>query len=118
MIKLLLYCIAPVRPFGSPEDGLVRYSATLGSVNRSYADRPKELRSTACGTRTVEIAGAADRLGTLEKGKIANAIVTTGDLFAEKTTIRHVFIDGRPVFIEESEGGDRRRGRSVHGRQN
>jgi len=47
------------------------------------------------------IAGAADRLGSLEKGKIANLVVTEGDLFDEKGRIRHVFIDGRPVDISE-----------------
>ena len=47
------------------------------------------------------IAGAAERVGSLERGKIANVIVTDGDLFGEKTAIRHVFIDGRPVRIEE-----------------
>jgi imidazolonepropionase-like amidohydrolase len=47
------------------------------------------------------IAGAAERVGSLERGKIANLIVTDGDLFGEKTTIKHVFIDGRPVRIEE-----------------
>lgn len=47
------------------------------------------------------IAGAADRLGSLEKGKLANLIVTDGDLFAEKMTIKHVFVGGRPVRIEE-----------------
>jgi imidazolonepropionase-like amidohydrolase len=57
------------------------------------------------------IAGAADRLGSLEKGKIANAIVTDGDLFGEKTTIKYVFVDGRPVKIEEA-SGDSRRGRT------
>lgn len=50
------------------------------------------------------IAGAAHRLGSLEKGKIANAIVTDGDLFGEKTQIKHVFVDGRPVVIEEPAG--------------
>jgi imidazolonepropionase-like amidohydrolase len=58
------------------------------------------------------IAGAADRVGSLEKGKIANAIVTDGDLFGDKTTIKHVFVDGRPVRIEES-AGDNRRGRAT-----
>ena len=47
------------------------------------------------------IAGAGARLGSLEKGKIANIVVTDGDLFGEKTTIKHVFVDGRPVRIEE-----------------
>lgn len=43
------------------------------------------------------IAGAADRTGSLEAGKIANLIVTNGDLFADDTTITHVFVDGRLV---------------------
>lgn len=46
------------------------------------------------------IAGAADRLGSIDKGKIANLIVTDGDLFGEKTTIKHVFVGGRPVTIQ------------------
>jgi imidazolonepropionase-like amidohydrolase len=55
------------------------------------------------------IAGAADRVGSLEKGKLANLIVTDGDLFGEKTAIKHVFIDGRPIRIEEPSGENRRR---------
>ena len=56
------------------------------------------------------IAGAGDRVGSLERGKIANVVVTDGDLFAEKTTIKHVFIDGRPVRLEEP-ASDRNRAR-------
>jgi len=44
-------------------------------------------------------AGRSADLGTLEKGKIANVIVTDGDLFADATRIRRVFIDGRSVEI-------------------
>ncbi len=46
------------------------------------------------------IAGAADRLGSLEAGKIANLVVTDGDLFAATTTVKHVFVDGRPVALD------------------
>jgi imidazolonepropionase-like amidohydrolase len=42
-----------------------------------------------------EIFGVADRLGTLERGKIANAVVTAGDLWNPDTKIRMVFVDGR-----------------------
>ena len=56
------------------------------------------------------IAGVGERLGSLEKGKIANVIVTDGDLFEEKTRIRHVFVDGRPVSIEEPQPEGRRGG--------
>jgi imidazolonepropionase-like amidohydrolase len=59
------------------------------------------------------IGGAADQLGSLEKGKLANLIVTSGDLFDEKMTIKHVFIDGAPVIVEPapaSPAGGRGRG--------
>jgi imidazolonepropionase-like amidohydrolase len=41
-----------------------------------------------------EIYGMAGRLGSIEKGKIANLVVTEGPLFGEKTRIRYVFVDG------------------------
>ncbi|MBP8274280.1 MAG: amidohydrolase family protein [Acidobacteria bacterium] len=51
----------------------------------------------ALTVNAARMAGAADRLGSLEKGKIANVIVTDGDLFADATRVRRVFIDGREV---------------------
>ncbi len=58
------------------------------------------------------IAGAADRLGSLEKGKIANVIVTDGDLFEDRTRVVHVFVDGRKVEPEQpAPAGGRGRGR-------
>ena len=58
------------------------------------------------------IAGAADRLGSLEKGKIANVIVTDGDLFEDRTRVVHVFVDGRKVEAEQpAPAGGRGRGR-------
>ena len=50
-----------------------------------------------------EIYGVADRLGSIEKGKIANLIVTDGDLFNEKTKIKLVFVDGQRFEIREPE---------------
>lgn len=49
-----------------------------------------------------KIAGADGRVGSVEKGKIANLVITSGDLFEEKTQIRHVFVDGRMLVIEEA----------------
>jgi imidazolonepropionase-like amidohydrolase len=46
------------------------------------------------------IAGAGERLGSLEKGKMANLVVTDGSLFDEKTTVKRVFVDGRWVAID------------------
>jgi len=57
-----------------------------------------------------EIFGVADRLGTIEAGKIANLTVTRGDLFDRNLRIAHVFIDGssvdlRPVTASSSAAG-------------
>ena len=50
-----------------------------------------------------EIFGVADRLGSIENGKIANLIVTDGDLFEEKTKIKLVFADGHRFAVREPE---------------
>lgn len=42
-----------------------------------------------------EIYGVSDRLGSIDKGKIANLVVTKGDAFEDKTTVEYVFVDGR-----------------------
>ena len=41
-----------------------------------------------------EIYGLADRLGSIQKGKIANLVVTNGDLFQERTQVKYIFVDG------------------------
>jgi hypothetical protein len=50
-----------------------------------------------------EIYGVSDRLGSIETGKIANLIVTDGDLFNEKTKIKLVFVDGKRFEVREPE---------------
>lgn len=44
-----------------------------------------------------QIMNVADRLGSIEAGKIANVVVTDGDLLETRTHIRYLFIDGRAV---------------------
>jgi imidazolonepropionase-like amidohydrolase len=56
------------------------------------------------------IAGMGDSLGSIEKGRIANLIVTDGDLFEDNTKVVRVFVGGRPVAVEPAApGGDARR---------
>ena len=52
-----------------------------------------------------EILGAADRLGSLEAGKIANLTITRGDLLDRNTRIAYVFIDGCPVSLRPATPG-------------
>jgi len=42
-----------------------------------------------------EIYGLSDRLGSVDKGKIANLVVTKGEAFEDKTTVEYVFVDGK-----------------------
>jgi imidazolonepropionase-like amidohydrolase len=44
-----------------------------------------------------QIMGVADRLGSIEVGKIANVVVTDGDLLEARTNVRHLFIAGRQI---------------------
>lgn len=56
-----------------------------------------------------EIYGVADRLGSIDKGKIANLVVTKGDLFQEKTQVKYVFVDGTKFEpVEEQAAGPQR----------
>jgi len=50
-----------------------------------------------------EIFGVSDRMGSIEIGKIANLVVTDGDIFAEKTKVKFVFVDGRKFEVREPE---------------
>jgi imidazolonepropionase-like amidohydrolase len=42
-----------------------------------------------------EIYGVANRLGSIEKGKIANLVVTRGDIFDDRTKVEMTIVDGR-----------------------
>jgi imidazolonepropionase-like amidohydrolase len=49
-----------------------------------------------------EMFGVAETLGSIENGKIANLVVTDGDLFDKKTKVKIVFIDGRKYEVRET----------------
>lgn len=42
-----------------------------------------------------QILGVADKLGSIEAGKMANIVVTDGDLLDARTNIKYLFINGR-----------------------
>jgi len=57
-----------------------------------------------------EIFGAADQVGTIEVGKIANLVVASGDLLAKDTKVRHVFIDGDQIELKKPDAPPARGG--------
>ena len=44
-----------------------------------------------------EILGVSDKLGSIEVGKIANLVVTDGDILEPRTNIKYMFINGRLI---------------------
>ena len=47
-----------------------------------------------------EILGVADRIGTIEPGKIADLVVTDGDLLEIRTQVKNLFIAGKHISLE------------------
>ncbi|HSB10307.1 MAG TPA: amidohydrolase family protein [Blastocatellia bacterium] len=60
---------------------------------------PKDEALRAVTINPAEIFGVADKIGSVEKGKIANLIVTDGDPLEIRTQIRHVFINGHAIAL-------------------
>ncbi|MEK6303398.1 MAG: amidohydrolase family protein [Acidobacteriota bacterium] len=57
-----------------------------------------------------EILGTSDQLGSVEVGKIANLVVTSGDLLAKDTKVKHVFIDGAEIELKKPDAAPARGG--------
>ena len=101
-------------PFAFSSEGLQNPSDFLRNIARAVRDGglTEQQALAALTVNAAKIAGAADRVGSLTKGQIANAIVVEGDLFGDQPKIRHVFVDGRPVDltpppVQEGRGGRR-----------
>jgi imidazolonepropionase-like amidohydrolase len=58
---------------------------------------PKDVALRSVTLAPAQILGVGDRVGSIEVGKMANLVVTDGDLLEARTKTRHLFIDGRPV---------------------
>jgi imidazolonepropionase-like amidohydrolase len=50
-----------------------------------------------------EIWGAGDKLGSVEKGKYADLLITDGDPMDVRTQIRHLFINGKEITLSNKQ---------------
>jgi hypothetical protein len=88
--------------FAFYDGGLSGPKDMLKNVKKAIdAGLAPEAALRALSLTPAEIYGVADRLGSIEVGKIANLVVADGDLFADKTKIKYVFVDGRKFEIKE-----------------
>lgn len=68
---------------------------TAGMAAAFGLPRDAALRSVTLSP--AQILGLGDRLGSIEVGKMANLVVTDGDVLEARTKVRALFIDGRPI---------------------
>ena len=73
---------------------LAQYAGMAAAFGLSKADAVKSVT-----LYPAQILNVADRLGSIEAGKMANLVVTDGDLLEIRTRIKYLLIDGRPVVL-------------------
>jgi imidazolonepropionase-like amidohydrolase len=64
---------------------------------------PPDVALRAMTLTPAEFLGLSDRLGSVEQGKIANLVVTAGDLFDAQSIVKYVFVNGAPVDLRSRE---------------
>ncbi|MBK7934731.1 MAG: amidohydrolase family protein [Acidobacteria bacterium] len=78
---------------GGPEVRDLPYHAGLASAyGLSKEDALKSVTLYAA-----EVLGVADKMGSLDVGKVANVVVTDGDILDPRTNIKYMFINGRMI---------------------
>ena len=89
-------------PFAFQTGGLSPAEA-LSNVKKAIENGlPAEAAIRALTLQPAEMFGLADRLGTLEAGKVANLVAVRGDLFDARRKVAFVFIDGAMVNLRGS----------------
>jgi imidazolonepropionase-like amidohydrolase len=83
-------------PFTAPNARNLPYHASMAAA---YG-LPKEEALKGVALYPAQILGVADKLGSLEPGKIADVIVTNGDPLEIATTVEQVYIAGKAVSME------------------
>ena len=77
-------------------DGLDQARDLQRAVKKAIdAGLPREAAVRALTLSPAELYGVADRLGSIEKGKIGNLVVTRGEIFDDHTKVEMILVDGR-----------------------
>jgi imidazolonepropionase-like amidohydrolase len=94
---------------GKLQQAGVRYCVSTGDDGANVRDLPYQAGMTAAfglsredALKSVtlypaQILGVANQLGSIETGKMANIVVTNGDILEPTTKIMHLFIKGRKL---------------------
>lgn len=92
------WCMASTGgPFETPHERNLPYHAAKAVA--AGLDPALGLRSVTLSA--AELLGVSDRLGSLDKGKLATLIVTTGNPLEITSSVVHAFIDGREIDLAD-----------------
>jgi imidazolonepropionase-like amidohydrolase len=86
-------------PFDAPMDRSLPYEAATAAAYGLSA----EAALRAITLSPAEILGVADRLGSLDAGKLANFYITDGDALDIRTHVEQIYIRGRNVPLEDKQ---------------
>ncbi len=75
------------------------YFTNAGKAVEGGLSRDAAIRAMTLGA--AELLGVSDRIGSIEKGKIANLVVVRGDVLGRDKFASHVFVDGK--YFEQKE---------------
>lgn len=81
--------------FAFYSDGLVNPRELMRAVRKAIdAGLSGDAAIRALTLAPAEIFGLSNRVGSIDKGKIANLVLADGEIFVEATKIKYVFVDG------------------------
>lgn len=83
--------------FTSAGVGMADFLNHVRKAAESGMSRDQALRALTLSP--AELLGVADRVGSIETGKIANLTVVRGDLFDRSSRVAQVFVDGRQFTV-------------------
>jgi len=87
-------------PFGFGSHGLKDVKDFLPNVRSAVSNGlSADAAVKALTLDAATIAGMGSKLGAIEKGRMANLVVTDGDLLGAKTKVKYVFVEGRKVSL-------------------
>ncbi len=82
--------------FAFYSDGLETPKELQSAIKKALdAGLSREDALRALTLSPAEIFQVADRVGSIEKGKIGNLVVTRGEIFDDRTKVEMIFVDGR-----------------------
>jgi hypothetical protein len=90
-------------PFSLTSNGLSKPGDILKNVKEAIkAGLPQNEALKAMTILPAAALGIDNILGSLEKGKIANIVLISGEMFEEKSQVRRVFVDGVSFTVKQS----------------